>query len=215
MSEQGLILDPPAVALIELAAAIAQGEESAIRDRIEVALAVDLPRAWVDELLLQSTLMVGWPRALSAATVWRSLVGAEAEGDEQQDLDYSAWEQWQQRGEATCRIIYGDNYSRLRENIRHLHPALGHWVITEAYGRTLSRQALPLKLREFCTIAQTAILRTPRQLHSHLRGALNAGATVAEVEVVLELVNPFIAYEEWKEIKQLWEQVRERWSELP
>ena len=93
---------------------------------------------------------------------------------------------------------------KLRESVRTLHPAIDSWMITEGYGRTLARPGLDLKLRELCTVAQTAVLEAPRQLHSHLRGALNAGATFGQIEGALSIVNPLLSFDQWKKIKQLW-----------
>jgi 4-carboxymuconolactone decarboxylase len=108
--------------------------------------------------------------------------------------------------------VYGANFKRLRENIRELHPALDAWMITEGYGRTMSRPGLDLLRRELCVVAQTAVLETPRQLHSHLRGALHAGATFAQVEAVLSVVNPLLSYDQWKKVKELWTTVRDAWN---
>lgn len=206
-------LDHQTQRLVTLAAAIAQGEEPEIRDNVDEALAAGMPQAWGDELLLQSMLMVGWPRALVAAALWRKAVGAPAVGGDD-DLHYADHPDWTVRGEETCRVVYGDNYAKLRQNVRALHPALDAWMLTEGYGRTLSRGGLDLARRELCVIAQTAVLDTPRQLHSHLRGALNAGATVEEVESTLAEVNPFLSYDHWKAVKELWEQVRDTWEPL-
>jgi 4-carboxymuconolactone decarboxylase len=85
-------------------------------------------------------------------------------------------------------------------------------MITEGYGRTLARAGMDLKLRELCTVAQTAVLEAPRQLHSHLRGALNAGASFGQIEGVLSIVNPLLSFDQWKKVKQLWRTVREAWS---
>lgn len=205
-------LDDQTVSLVGLAGAVALGKEGELRQRISAAQATDVPHCWIDELLLQSVLMVGWPRALVAAGLWRSAVGESGEGSEL-DLEYGAAPEWRRRGEATCRIIYGDNYEKLRRNVAALHPALDVWMVTEGYGRTLSRPGLDLKRRELCTVAQTAVLDTPHQLHSHLRGALHAGATVDEVESVIHLVNPLLPHEDWNEVKALWDTVREVWSE--
>ncbi len=206
-------LDLPTRRLVTLAAAIAQGEEPEIRDNVAEALAADMPAVWGDELLLQSMLIVGWPRALIAAGLWRKAVGAPAiNGDE--DLHYADHPDWTARGEETCRVVYGDNYAKLRKNVATLHPALDAWMLTEGYGRTLSRPGLDLKRRELAVIAQTAVLDAPRQLHSHLRGALNAGATPDEVESALTEVNPFLSYDHWKAVKELWEQVRDGWDPL-
>lgn len=204
-------IDEPTRALVGLAAAIAQGEEPEVRDRVADAVAAGVVPAWGDELLLQSVLMVGWPRSLVAAALWRNAVGRPAaSGDD--DLAYAEHPAWTRRGEETCRVVYGDNYAKLRQNVRSLHPALDAWMVTDGYGRTMSRPGLDLLRRELCVIAQTAVLNTPRQLHSHLRGALNAGATLAMIDATLAEVNAFVSYDDWKAIKELWEQVRDGWS---
>ncbi len=206
-------LDDATRALVALAAAIAQGEEPEVRDRVAEALAAGVTPAWGDELLLQSVLMVGWPRTLVAAAHWRKAIGIAPTGDDT-DLDYADHPEWTRRGEATCRTVYGDNYAKLRQNVRALHPALDAWMLTEGYGRTMSRPGLDLLRRELCVIAQTAVLNTPRQLHSHLRGALNAGASFAMVDGALAEVNAFVSHDDWKAIKELWEQVQDGWSFL-
>lgn len=213
MAEQRNALDDHTLALVALAAAVAQGEESAVRERVDDAVEAGVPPVWVDELILQSVLMVGYPRALIAAAAWRKAAGVPATNAES-DLDYASHAEWTRRGEETCRAVYGDNYTKLRKNVAGLHPALDAWMITEGYGRTLSRPGMELKLREFCVIVQTAVLDTPRQLHSHLRGALNAGATIDEVEAVLTVANRFVAHDHWNEVKELWEQVQDAWNIL-
>jgi 4-carboxymuconolactone decarboxylase len=132
--------------------------------------------------------------------------------DADEDQDYSRAPEWTRRGEATCAIIYGENYGKLRESVRGLHPAIDSWMITEGYGRTLARPGLDLRRRELCTVAQTAVLEAPRQLHSHLRGALNAGASFGQIEGTLSIVNPLLSFDQWKKVKELWRTVRQGWS---
>ena len=62
-------LDPQTRDLVRFAAAIAQGYEPELRDRVGPLRASQVPAAWVEELLLQSVLMVGYPRALIAFAV--------------------------------------------------------------------------------------------------------------------------------------------------
>ncbi|PYO71304.1 MAG: hypothetical protein DMD64_15050, partial [Gemmatimonadetes bacterium] len=59
-------LDPQTLALVRIAAATATGDETKLRDRMVAARAVHVPPQWVDELLLQSFLNVGYPLALVA-----------------------------------------------------------------------------------------------------------------------------------------------------
>jgi 4-carboxymuconolactone decarboxylase len=204
-------LDPQTRDLVRFAAAIAQGYEPELRERAGPLGASQVPPAWVEELLLQSVLMVGYPRALIAFTVWRKL-GAASPPDLDPDQDYGRAGEWARRGEELCARVYGDNYRKLRESVRALHPALDSWMVTEGYGRTLARPGLDLRRRELCTVAQTAVLEAPRQLHSHLRGALNAGATFGQIEGALSIVNPLLSFDQWKKVKQLWRSVRDGWS---
>jgi 4-carboxymuconolactone decarboxylase len=101
-------------------------------------------------------------------------------------------EEWRTRGERTCAVVYGDAYERLRANVRALHPALDDWMIVEGYGKVLSRPGLSLKLRELAIVAACAASRQQRQLHSHLHGALNAGARPEEVESTLRALSEIV-----------------------
>ncbi len=204
-------LDPQTRDLARFAAAIAQGYEPELRERVGPLRASQVPPAWVEELLLQSVLMVGYPRALIAFGVWRKFSGLPTpEGGE--GMDYGEAPEWTRRGEEVCAKIYGENYRKLRDSVRALHPVIDSWMITEGYGRTLGRPALDLMRRELCTVVQTAVLEAPRQLHSHLRGALNAGATFGQIEGTLSIVNPLLSFDQWKKVKELWRTVREGWS---
>jgi 4-carboxymuconolactone decarboxylase len=204
-------LDPQTRDLVRFAAAIAQGYEPELRDRVGPLRASQVPPGWVEELLLQSVLMVGYPRALIAFGIWRKFSGLPApETDPGQD--YGRAGEWSRRGEELCAVVYGENYQKLRDSVRALHPAVDSWMITEGYGRTLGRSGLDLRRRELCTVAQTAVLETPRQLHSHLRGALNAGASFGQIEAALSIVNPLLSFDQWKKVKELWRTVRQGWS---
>ncbi len=204
-------LDPQTRDLVRFAAAIAQGYEPELRDRVGPLKSSQVPVAWVEELILQSVLMCGYPRALVAFGVWRRFSGVPAP-ESDPEAEYRDVQAWTRRGEETCAIVYGDNYRKLRDSVRALHPALDTWMITEGYGRTLARPGLDLLRRELCTVAQTAVLEVPRQLHSHLRGALNAGASFGQIEAVLSIVNPLLSFDQWKKVKELWRTVREGWS---
>ncbi len=197
--------------LVRFAAAIAQGDEPDLRERVRAVRLAQVPTVWVEELLLQSILMCGYPRALVAMAVWRKFSGVKAPPLDA-EASYEGHSDWTKRGEATCAIVYGDNYRKLRDNVRTLHPAVDEWMIAEGYGRTLSRPGLDLMRRELCTVAQTAILETERQLHSHLRGALNAGADPLQVDAVLSVVNPMISFDAWRKVKELWRSVRDGWT---
>ena len=204
-------LDAQTRDLVRFAAAIAQGYEPELRERVGPLRSSQVPVQWVEELLLQSLLFVGYPRALIAFTAWRKFSGVPAPREDL-DADYSHAAEWTARGEETCAIVYGDNYDKLRDSVKKLHPAIDTWMITEGYGRTLSRPGLDLMRRELCIVAQAAVLEAPRQLHSHMRGALNAGAPFGQIEGVLSIVNPLLSFDQWKKVKEMWRTVRDGWS---
>ena len=201
-----MALDQPTEALVRFAAAIAGGRGARVADAAAVACRAGVPVVWGDELLLQSVLMVGYPRALSAAVEWRSATG-QPPAELEDGTDGSQAAGWRVRGEATCRIVYGANYAKLRANVAGLHPALDGWMVSEGYGRTLSRPGLDLVRREFCVIAQVTVLEAERQLHSHLRGARNAGADRAAISAVLDATASEASATAMTMARRLWERV--------
>ena len=211
-------LDPRTVALVQVAAALAEGKAPALRQRLVAARAAAVPDIWIEELLLQSLLVVGYPLALVAFGVWREITGpASARGDgggsgggEGEELAHADWESWAKRGAAVCAAVYGRAYHKLLLNLRGLHPALEDLVLVDAYGKVIGRPGLDLKRRELCTVAEIAVLGTAEQLHSHLRGALNTGATRAEVEGVLALIGGDLDAERRRSAREQWEDVRQR-----
>ena len=180
------ILGDDVVALVRLSARIAVGSDAELRAGCAEVLAAETPTPWVEECILQSYLMAGFPRALNAMREWRRVSGIPA--PEPEEIPEPSLWRWRVQGEQTCEVVYGKFYTKLRENIKHLHPALDEWMIVEGYGKILSRQGLELRLRELCIVAACAAMGQDRQLHSHLHGALNAGATVAEVSGTLAVL---------------------------
>jgi 4-carboxymuconolactone decarboxylase len=191
-------------ALVELSSAIARGARGEWRERMVAALGVTTPEE-IEETILQSYLFLGYPTTLQALGVWRELVQTPASLETATKVA-----EWRKRGEQICGIVYGGQYGRLRENVARLHPNVESWMVTEGYGKVLARPGLDLKTRELCIIALLASQDAAHQLHSHLRGALNAGATIAEVDAAVVQVLRSLAPARADEARQLWSEVRTR-----
>ena len=190
--------------LVRIAGAIAGADESTVRAVMSEAVNADSsvdPKA-VDEIILQSYLFAGFPRALNAARAWRSLSGIAAP-DRDPESEAADLSVWRERGLETCKTVYGDSYDGLRRNIRQLHPALDEWMIVDGYGKVLSRPGVDLRTRELCVVAACAVAGQQRQLHSHLHGALNAGAGLEEVTAVLDSLEDLISEENMTRYRQL------------
>lgn len=203
------VLDAEIAALVGVAAALAQGKPDVLRERLAAAREAGVSDLSIEELLLQSLLVVGYPLALVAFGVWRTLAGPLTERAAE-PLAHQDWESWAERGAKVCAAVYGRAYHKLLLNLRGLHPALEDLVLVDAYGKVIGRPGLDLKRRELCTVAAIAVLGAAQQLHSHLRGALNTGATGGEIEAVLELVGPELDPEHRKMAREQWEDVKRR-----
>jgi 4-carboxymuconolactone decarboxylase len=196
-------------ALMRLSAALALRDVQELRWAMEECVTGADPSR-TEEVILQSYLFLGYPIALNAFGTWRGISERKA-GVSVPD----AWEAWSDRGSEVCRTVYGGQYDGLRRNVRDLHPDMERWMVVEGYGKVLGRPELELAVRELCIVALLAVLGAPRQLHSHLRGALNAGATIGDLEAALEVAGSFLGEEGRTETQAIWERVRRRWTGAP
>ncbi len=188
-------------ALVRISAAMATRRKDALRDAFDRARGV-APDEAIEEVILQGYLFLGFPAALNAMSLWRRISGrASPEKSEQDCAD------WEARGQVVCAEVYAGQYQRLRENIRTLHSDLESWMVVEGYGKVLGRPGLDLTVRELCVVSLLGVLGTPKQLFSHLRGAINVGATSAQVEQALEVARPYmdeassgLAWKTWERV---------------
>jgi 4-carboxymuconolactone decarboxylase len=195
-------LEPPRLALVRVAAALATRDPAAVRAALDQAAAV-ADATGVEEVILQSHLFVGFPDALNALATWRECSGTAAPAASGETAA-----EWEARGEGVCHAVYAGNYAKLRENVRGLHPDFEGWMVTGGYGRVIGRPGLDLATRELCIAALLAVWNVPRQLHSHLRGALNAGARVDEVDQAVEVACGMISPTAREAVRALWGEIR-------
>jgi 4-carboxymuconolactone decarboxylase len=164
--------------------------------------AVTASQEHVEEVVLQSYLFCGFPRALNAAREWRRVAPAPAPASDEAD-DVGRDAEWRERGEQTLAAVYGDMYDKLRLNVRDLHPALDAWMVVDGYGKVLSRPALDLPRRELCIVAACAAMGQDRQLHSHLRGALNVGVAPDTLRDALDAIVELVSSERMQSARLL------------
>jgi 4-carboxymuconolactone decarboxylase len=202
-------LDQPTAALVRLSARITAGSEDDVRAGFAECAAAKVSGKWLEEVVLQSYLFAGFPRALNAAREWRRAFPAQVQesagerkggpavvvGVDRAGVGYADVYDWRTRGELTCEMVYGAFYEKLRGNIRALHPALDEWMIVEGYGKVLSRPGLDLGRRELCIVAACAAAEQDRQLHSHFHGALNVGVPAETIWGVLAALKGVVAAE--------------------
>ncbi|MFI5208628.1 MAG: carboxymuconolactone decarboxylase family protein [Gemmatimonadales bacterium] len=199
-------LDEATRRLLVVAAALNEATLGGMVEQFRDARRAGTSAIWIEELVLEAALFVGYPKALVAAAAFRQV--EPKSGDPGDAADYERWRDWESRGEVTGRRIYGANYDKLQEILGALHPAIRAWIVLDGYGRTISRPGLDLMRRELCAIAMLVAQNTPRQLHSHLRGALNNGASPEDVDEALMLLAPLVPPASAKAAFDLWREVR-------
>lgn len=188
--------------LVRASAALAGGSEEMVRRELNAAAAA-APEPWIEELLLQTYLFAGFPRALNGMREWRRIAprptatGAPVAPDVQRA-----------RGERTCAAVYGGMYERLRANIRALHPLLDEWMIAEGYGKVLGREGLDLPRRELCIVAACAATAQDRQLQSHLHGARNVGVANLAISDTLNALADLVPEDVLARAHRLWDRIR-------
>jgi 4-carboxymuconolactone decarboxylase len=192
-------------ALIAMCAAVGARNKAALTITIDQAAASADP-ADAEEVLLQSYLFVGYPVALQALAMWRERTGHAAAETATADDPAS----WRLRGEQVCERVYAGQYERLRANIAKLHPDMERWMLEEGYGKVLGRPGLDLKVRELCISSVLVGLDAPQQLYSHLRGALNVGATIEEVETTVEIACTQASLDAKENARKVWKDIKAR-----
>ena len=82
--------------------------------------------------------------------------------------------------------VMGEEFvQRAINNTTELTEPLQEWVNEHAWGSTWQRDGLPRQTRSLITIAMLAALKAPTELKGHVRGALNNGCSVKEIQEVL------------------------------
>lgn len=91
-----------------------------------------------------------------------------------------------QRGMARRREVLGDKHvERSLNQVTPFAKPIQELVTEYCWGAIWSRDGLPGKTRSLINLAMLTALNRPHEFGVHVRGALNNGATVEEVQEVL------------------------------
>lgn len=165
--------------------AIALGDEKCLRQSIKVVGDLNMKMTILYEMVLQSYLFLGFPRMLNAARVFHEHHLPDRKNACDGTITAAESRQWYRRGETLCRRIYDDKYERLKQSVQRISPEAFRWMINEGYGKVLSRTEADIVTREAAIIVCLMVDNQPRQLRSHIRGAINVGASVSLLDKVI------------------------------
>jgi len=184
--------------LARVSACVALRDEAKLKLELKKALP-KIPVTVIREVILQTYLFAGYASTINAFIVLNEMTSSPQFAF---DPDASM-QSWRERGEELCRKIYDDQYEKLVLNMNALHPDLADWMVWEGYGKVLSRPFLSPRVRELLIVAMTAILGVERQFHSHVRGAMNVGATGREIKAILREIQTLMSKREYAKFTEL------------
>lgn len=92
-----------------------------------------------------------------------------------------------ENGIAVRKQVMGDAHvERAMSQVTDFTAPLQDWINEHAWGSTWQREGvLERKTRSLVTIAFLIAQKSPTELKGHIRGAINNGATVQEIQEVL------------------------------
>ena len=89
-------------------------------------------------------------------------------------------------GLATRKQVMGEDFvARALGNATAFTQPIQDYITRNAWGDVWQRDGLDLKTRSLITVAMLTALGKQHELKGHVRGALNNGATVEEIQEVL------------------------------
>jgi len=173
-----------------MSATIAADDQKLVGEAFRLARRCEFARIEAYELVLQSYLFLGFPRMLNAAETLHSAwpEAAAAPQDSRATVEPAEPSTWLARGESLCRRVYGDLYDPLKRKVESFAPDIFYWMVLEGYGKVLSREPLAMAERELSIIAFLIIDHRPRQLHSHIRGAINCGVEPYKIQTIVDML---------------------------
>lgn len=173
-------------ALAIYSAAIAFDDEKILDRALSLGEKQGCRRDQFYEIMLQSYLFLGFPRMLNAAKHLSGCFDGREENSQLSPLSAEESALWFDRGVSLCKRVYADNYDRLKRSVEKAAPEVFRWMIIEGYGKVLSRGELEIVTREMAVVSALMVENRSRQLHSHIRGALNVGCPPALIETIID-----------------------------
>ncbi len=167
--------------LARIVSLVSLGKMKKLEGELNRALSSGVKVERIEEAILQCYLFAGFPAVIEGFMVLRKFIRESPK----KSKGYSV-EKFYSSGVKTCKKVYGESFDKLVKNMKSLHPELLEWMLIEGYGKVLSRDVLSLKERELLNVSILTSLGWKRQLHSHLRGALNVGVKRDDITKIIE-----------------------------
>ncbi|MBD3382909.1 MAG: hypothetical protein GF404_12025 [candidate division Zixibacteria bacterium] len=188
--------------LIKISACLAAAKFRLLKQLISEALENRVPPQKIYEALLQAYLFLGYPKAIEGLKILREICDKD-QNFSRINFSFRYWSEWKIRGRVLCEKVYGSNYQKLMNRMNEISPEMAEWMIVEGYGKVLARGVLPGVVRELCSVAILLVNSDINQLHSHMRGAKNLGATRDEITEAMQLAADYCSKQKLNRVQKL------------
>jgi alkylhydroperoxidase/carboxymuconolactone decarboxylase family protein YurZ len=177
-------LKPDCLPLGAIMALVSVGRFEALKHILRSLLETGWNPSTLQEILLQSHLFGGFPRAIGGLQIFDGLArdrGLNPHRFCKKNRGPSGAHRLR-RGKNLFQKVYGPNTRAVLKSLHSIHPQYDRWILEDAYGRVLSRPFLSARTRELCAVAALTVMGIPKPLRSHIMGAIRLGASPEEVE---------------------------------
>ena len=180
--------------LVTVAALTAQGDcAPQLSFHIDAALHVGVRPVEIVEALIHIVPFMGFPRALNAIGVARTVFTENGVTFEPPVMNDSR--DRYERGVEKLVQIDGQHGLDVIESLKDIAPDLGRFIVEFTFGDVYHRPWLTPEQRQLVTVAAlTAFGDTAPQLRVHIGAALNVGLTPAQVVETLTHVVPYAGF---------------------
>lgn len=194
-------LDHKAKLLAIIAMLASSGNRSdALRLHLAGALANGVTHEEIVELLIQLSVYRGFPAALNAFSVARSVLALGVQ-PLQVDIptpgDTGSRTDRLERGKALLAKSSAASGDAVVRSFDDIAPDLGRMIVEHSYGEIFSRKGIDQKTRELSACAALAAIgsaTTDTPLRVHINAALNVGASREEIIETLVNLAPYSGY---------------------
>lgn len=169
------------------------GSAPQLNFHIDAALHVGVRPTEIIEALIHIVPFMGFPRAINAVTVARTVFKDRGVTFEPPVMNDSR--DRYQRGAEKLVEIDGEHGLEVIESLKDIAPDLGRFVVEFTFGDVYHRPWLTAKKRQIVTVAAlTAFGDTAPQLRVHIGAMLNVGWSPAQVVETLIQVVPYAGF---------------------
>ncbi|NBO70146.1 MAG: hypothetical protein EBU66_06285 [Bacteroidetes bacterium] len=163
--------------ILPIVISMAINDKSNARLHVQDALDAGVSYSMLYEAILQIHLFAGYPASIEGLALLKDIYNQEPQSAEPYDVAL-----FKMRGEELCRDIYTTVFEKMNARMQSFSPELAEWMIIDGYGKTLSRPALDIQTRELINICILSLGKWKQQCISHVRGALNVGISLDDIQ---------------------------------